>query len=139
MTVPPQTEVEPASEVEPTTAPPNTGEPPADTRPRIPVPRRIKHTEAMLVGLLLLLLVVHQFGPIWTSLDQTILGDEETDAIKGMWSFDHIRRSMLPPETPISPKPTTLKGVGMAATLVSAIILSPLGILVPSPPSIFQW
>ena len=53
-----------------------------DTRPRIPVPRRIKHTEAMLVGLLLLLLVVHQFGPIWTSLDQTILGDEETTPSK---------------------------------------------------------
>ena len=123
LTVTPQSDAKLTNEAD------KNGEPPADTCPRIPIPRRIKHTEAMLVGLLLLLLVVHQSGPIWTSLDQTILGDEETDAIKGMWSFDHIRRSILPPETPIwSSQANYPEGVlALALPWVSAVILSPLG------------
>jgi hypothetical protein len=83
----------------------------------------------MMVALLLMVLVYLQFEPIWGVLSSSILGDPETDAIKGMWSFDHIRRSMLPPETPIwSDQANYPEGVlALVLPWVSAVILSPLG------------
>ena len=37
--------------------------------------------------------------------DTHILGDPETDAIRGMWGFNHIQQSLLPPDTPIWSNP----------------------------------
>ena len=49
--------------------------------------------------LVLVLAVYWVLIPIWPVLGTEILGDVDTDAIRGMWGFDHIRRSMIPPNT----------------------------------------
>jgi hypothetical protein len=98
-------------------------------RPRIPLPRPDRHLQPIAVGVFLLVLVYLQFEPIFEVLGSSILGDPETDAIKGMWSFDHIRRSMLPPETPIwSSQANYPEGVlALVLPWVSSVLLSPLG------------
>ena len=67
--------------------------------------------------------------PIWPVLNTEILGDADTDAIRGMWSFDHVRRSMLPPETPIWSDQINFPAGVLALTLpwTTSVLLSPLG------------
>lgn len=70
-------------------------------RPAIPSPSKEDPRRIAAVGLLLAGVVFWVFGPLWPVLDSHILGDAETDAIRGMWSFDHIRRSLWWPDTPL--------------------------------------
>ena len=67
--------------------------------------------------------------PIVVVLNTEILGDADTDAISGMWSFDHVRRSMLPPETPIWSDQINFPAGVLALTLpwTTSVLLSPLG------------
>lgn len=51
-----------------------------------------------LVYLVMVLVLVH---PLWSIEAATILGDADTDAVRGMWGLDHLRRSLFPPNTPI--------------------------------------
>ena len=53
------------------------------------------------MAVLLACMVALAFWPIWRRLGTHILGDPGTDAIRGMWGLDLLRRSMLPPDTPI--------------------------------------
>ncbi len=49
----------------------------------------------------LFLVVVWVFWPLWPQLTEHIVGDPETDAIRGMWSFDHVSRSLWWPDNPL--------------------------------------
>ena len=67
--------------------------------------------------------------PIWPTIGSEILGDADTDAIRGMWGFDHIRRSMIPPNTPLWSGEINFPSGVIALTLpwTTGILLSPLG------------
>ena len=67
--------------------------------------------------------------PIWPVINTEILGDADTDAIRGMWGFDHICRSLLPPNTPIYSHEINFPNGVIALTLpwTTGVLLSPLG------------
>ena len=73
----------------------------AEFRPSQKAPKRDSPWEALITAIVLAICVYWVLIPIWPHLDSRILGDPETDAIRGMWGFDHIRRSLLPPQTPL--------------------------------------
>jgi len=70
-------------------------------------------------------------GPLLMSPEGTLAGDPSTDAIRGMWSFDHLRRSLLPPETPLWSHHVNFPEGVLALVLpwVSGILLAPAGLL----------
>ncbi len=39
--------------------------------------------------------------PLWGSLGGHLLGDPDADAVRGMWGFDFLFHSLLPPDTPV--------------------------------------
>jgi len=45
--------------------------------------------------------VVFVLWPLWGQLGGHLLGDENADAIRGMWGFDFLRHSLIPPDTPV--------------------------------------
>ena len=69
--------------------------------------------------------------PIWPVMGSEILGDTSTDAIRGMWGFDHIKRSLFPPNTPIYSTMLNFPAGVIALTLpwTTGILLAPIGIL----------
>jgi hypothetical protein len=58
-------------------------------------------TEALVapaaLGLLYMAVLVWLFEPLWGDLFTHIIGDADTDAVRGMWGLDHLRRSLMPP------------------------------------------
>ena len=70
-------------------------------RPAVPPPRRPAWRQRVWVAACLAVLVAAMLGPLWPALDTQLLGDPETDAIRGMWGLDHVRRSLVPPDTPL--------------------------------------
>ena len=84
-----------------------------------------------LTFLVLVLAVYWVLIPIWPVLGSELLGDVDTDAIRGMWGFDHIRRSMIPPNTPLWSDNINFPDGVVALTLpwTTGILLSPIGFL----------
>ncbi len=100
-------------------------------RPAIPPPRRIPWGSLLPVTGLLMVLVAFILGPIWPEGNRAILGDPGTDAIRGMWGLDHVRRSLVPPDTPLWSQQLNFPHGVLALILPfgSAILLSPAGAL----------
>ncbi|MFT5687160.1 MAG: hypothetical protein ACI8RZ_008117, partial [Myxococcota bacterium] len=100
-------------------------------RPAVPAPVRRSLHAPLLTGALLVVVVYWLLIPLWPELGTRLLGDPDTDAIRGMWGFDHIRRSMLPPNTPIwSSEINFPAGVTvMVLPWVTSILLVPVGLL----------
>ena len=98
----------------------------------MPSPPPVDRRAPLAVAVLLALAVYWLLAPLWPELTTHLLGDAETDAIRGMWSFDHVRRSMIPPDTPIWSDQINVPGgvTALALPWVSAVLLAPLGGLV---------
>jgi hypothetical protein len=91
----------------------------------------VRSVEAALVAALLAALVVWTLHPLLEDPTGTLLGDADTDAIRGMWGMDHLRRSILPPDTPIWSKQVNFPHGVLALVLpwTSGVLLAPLGLL----------
>lgn len=83
----------------------------------------------MAVALLLAASVYWLLAPLWPSLGTHILGDQDTDTIRGMWGFDHLRRSLIPPNTPLWSEMVNFPEGAVALVLpwISGQLLAPLG------------
>jgi len=101
----------------------------AQYRPKMPVVETNSQPGFWITVLVLAAAVYWTLIPIWPVLNTEILGDADTDAIRGMWSFDHVRRSMIPPETPIWSDQINFPAGVLALTLpwTTSVLLSPLG------------
>ena len=101
----------------------------AQFRPKQEVKPQPSEKGFALTLLVLVLAVYWVLIPIWPVLGTEILGDVDTDAIRGMWGFDHIRRSMIPPNTPLWSNEINFPDGVLALTLpwTTGILLSPLG------------
>ena len=97
-------------------------------RPGIPTPTRPDLRHILYTALILALGVYWVLSPIWPNINTHILGDPKTDAIRGMWGFDHIYRSVVPPETPIWSTQLNFPAGVVALTLpwVTGILLVPI-------------
>lgn len=71
-------------------------------------------------------------GPMWAELGTHVLGDADTDAVRGLWGLDHLRRSMLPPDTPLWSSEINFPSGVLALVLpwVSGLLTAPLGAVV---------
>lgn len=71
------------------------------------------------------------YHPIFAQITDHIVGDADTDAVRGMWGLDHLRRSLLPPDTPIWSKELNFPFGVLALVLpfVSGLLSTPLGLL----------
>lgn len=100
-------------------------------RPSLPVSKPNSLRGILFVTVLLCLLLYWILIPIWPNLTTHILGDPETDAIRGMWGFDHIQRSLIPPNTPIWSFELNFHAGVIALMLPwsTGLILSPIGML----------
>ncbi|MEC7984792.1 MAG: hypothetical protein VX278_06495, partial [Myxococcota bacterium] len=103
----------------------------AEFRPSQKAPERDNPWEAFVTAVVLAICVYWVLIPIWPHLDSRILGDPETDAIRGMWGFDHIRRSLLPPQTPLWSDLVNFPAGAIFLTLpwTTGIFMAPLGAL----------
>ena len=83
------------------------------------------------VGGALALLTLWVFLPLLQASGDVLAGDPETDAIRGLWSLDHLRHSLLPPETPLwSHRLNFPDGVlTLVLPWVTGLLLAPLGLL----------
>ena len=100
-------------------------------RPGQPAPKRETPWHFLITTFVLAICVYWILIPIWPNISTHILGDPETDAIRGMWGFDHIRRSLMPPQTPLW---STLINFPAGALFLplpwtTSIILAPLGMV----------
>lgn len=84
------------------------------------------------IALLYGVAVAWELAPIWPVLTTDILGDADTDAVRGMWGLDHLRRSLLPPDTPLWSTELNYPHGVLALVLpwVSGLLTAPLGWLV---------
>lgn len=100
-------------------------------RPAVPAPRPVRWGEAGLTALLLAVLVAWTLHPLLPALGDQLLGDADTDAIRGMWGLDHLRRSILPPDTPVWSKQVNFPHGVLALILpwTSGVLLAPIGLL----------
>lgn len=100
-------------------------------RPAVPPPRPVRWRQAGATGLLLALLVAWTVHPLLPELTDHLLGDPDTDAIRGMWGMDHLRRSLLPPDTPVWSKEVNFPYGVLALVLpwTSGVLLAPLGLI----------
>jgi hypothetical protein len=73
------------------------------------------------------------FGPMLQSLDQLIIGDPKTDAIRGAWGFDHLAQSVFSWRSPWDSTRLNFPFGArlMVLPLASGLMLSPLGALDP--------
>ena len=99
----------------------------ARLRRRLPPPEAL--VAPALLGLLYAGVVVWMLGPIWSDLGTHILGDADTDAVRGMWGLDHLRRSLLPPDTPLWSHEINFPNGVLALVLpwVSGMLAAPVG------------
>jgi hypothetical protein len=104
---------------------------PAADRPAIPSPGPVRSRDAALTALLLAVLVAWTLYPVWPVMNDHILGDPDTDAIRGMWGFAHLRSSLLPPNTPLwSWQVNAPHGVlALVLPWTTGILMAPLGAL----------
>ncbi|MFT4974697.1 MAG: hypothetical protein ACI8S6_000580, partial [Myxococcota bacterium] len=98
-------------------------------RPAVPPPASGERRVPLGVALLLAAAVYWIFAPLWPSLSVHILGDPDTDTLRGLWGFDHLRRSLIPPNTPLWSETINFPEGAVALILpwVSGQLLAPLG------------
>jgi hypothetical protein len=103
----------------------------ADFRPKQQETQSHPESGAFLTLFILATAIYWALIPIWPSIGSEILGDVDTDAIRGMWGFDHIKRSMIPPNTPLWSNEINFPAGVIALTLpwTTGILLAPLGFL----------
>lgn len=63
--------------------------------------RWVRYRPAGLAGAAIAVVVIWTLYPLWGHLGGHLLGDPDADAIRGMWGFDFLCRSLVPPDTPI--------------------------------------
>ena len=104
---------------------------PNEGRPAVPAPTRSDLRAPLLTAALIALVVYWLLAPLWPNLTTHILGDPDTDAIRGMWGFDHVRRSLVPPDTPIWSREVNFPAGVTVLVLpwVTSILLTPVGLL----------
>ena len=110
---------------------PNTLDQQSEFRPGRPLPKRETPWHFFITAFVLAVCVYWILIPIWPNISTHILGDPETDAIRGMWGFDHIRRSLIPPQTPIWSNLINFPAGAMFLPLpwTTSILLAPLGMI----------
>ncbi len=103
--------------------------PASSLRPSVPPPRPVPWDQALATALLLVLLVLWTLHPVWPDTFDHIVGDPDTDAIRGMWGLDHLRRSLLPPDTPLWSWQVNFPHGVLALVLpyTTGVMLAPLG------------
>ena len=64
-------------------------------------------------------------------LNTAIIGDESTDAIRGLWGFDHVRRTLIPPNNPVFTDHVNFPAGATLLTLpwITSLLMTPLGSL----------
>ncbi len=77
------------------------GEAPARAADGGDIARWIATRPGLLVAGGLALVVIWTLYPLWPHLGDHLLGDPDADAIRGMWGFDFLRHSLVPPDTPV--------------------------------------
>jgi hypothetical protein len=122
---------DPAAQAQTAAAPPKKRAPrpprppttPPELRPLPPEPRR-----ALLTGLLLLAFTVGLLSPGLADLGGTLIGDPQSDTIRGLWGLDTVRRSMVPPNAWLFTREMNFPFGGWALILpyASSVLLSPL-------------
>ncbi|MBM74360.1 MAG: hypothetical protein CMK59_03070 [Proteobacteria bacterium] len=105
--------------------------PQSEFRPSQGKPQARSSQDAFWVALLLAVFVYWLLLPIWPKINTHIIGDAGTDAIRGMWSLDHLRQSLIPPETPLISNRINFPSGALMLALpwTSGVLLSPLGFL----------
>ena len=108
---------------------PNAIDQQSEFRPGSPIPDRNTPWHAFITAFVIAICVYWVLIPIWPNLNSHILGDPETDAIRGMWGFDHLRRSLIPPQTPIWSSLINFPAGAIFLPLpwISGLLLAPLG------------
>lgn len=110
-------------------APAHHDEPTNTFRPAIPPQPAPDRRKPLAVAGLLAGAVYWIFAPLWPALSRQILGDPDSDTLRGMWGFDHLRRSLVPPNTPIWSETINFPEGVVALILpwISGQLLAPLG------------
>lgn len=82
----------------------------------------------VLLGLVYAGCVAFLLAPILPSFGTEVLGDPDTDAVRGMWGFEYLRRSMVPPDTPLWSSQVNFPDGVLALVLpwVSGLLVAPL-------------
>lgn len=104
---------------------------PDPTRPSIVPPALDDPRAPAGVAAFLLLVVAWIFLPFWPDLGSQVLGAPETDTIRGMWSMDHVSRSLWWPDSPIRSFELAFP-TGVWAVMLpfaSSLLLAPLQLL----------
>jgi len=99
--------------------------------PSVPPPHREDARRWGAVAVLLAALVIWELSPLWPHIDAVAIGDPDTDAVRGMWGFDHIRRSLIPPDLWIRTSQINFPSGATALILPAAtgLLAAPLGLL----------
>ena len=81
----------------------------------------------------LLLATLWLFEPALSQLSQVIIGDPQTDAVRGAWGFSHLGQSVLSGEAPWNSSRVNFPYGArlMILPLASGLLVSPLGVLDP--------
>lgn len=101
-------------------------------RPAAPSAERPLDRGAALVALAFALAVAWLLRDLAGQADALLLGAEGTDALRGLWGLDHLRRSLLPPDTPLWSRQINLPAgaLGLILPFMSGLIVAPLGGLI---------
>ena len=96
-------------------------------RPAAPRPRRRPDLAGL--GTLLLLAVATRWllRDLHGSAAGELLGAPGTDALRGLWGLDHLRRSLLPPDTPVWSREVNLPAgaIGLVLPFASGLLVAP--------------
>jgi hypothetical protein len=96
-----------------------------------PVPRRWVSPGAVAVAAFLGVLTAWMLGPVWGDLGGAVLGDPRTDAIRGMWGFDHLRHGLSHPTELLDSARVNFPAGAYAVVLplATGLMLGPLGMI----------
>ena len=100
-------------------------------RPSLPVDQSSSWKGFIACAIVLSIIMYWILVPIWPNITTHILGDAETDAIRGMWGFNHIQRSLLPPDTPFWSSQLNFHAgvVALMLPFTTGIVLAPIGLI----------
>ena len=97
-----------------------------------PLPQHAEHG-LLWTAIGLLICTLWLFNPVLADLSELVIGDAQTDAVRGAWGFDHLAASVLSGELPWdSTRVNFPYGAHLLVLpLASGLLLSPLGLLDP--------
>ena len=100
-------------------------------RPKAKVPESKDWRGLWLAAGIIAICVYWVLIPIWPNLSTNIIGDENTDAIRGLWGFDHMRRTLLPPNNPVFTDHINFPAGATLLTLpwITGLLMTPFGYL----------